>query len=491
MGKSKQALLLLSMFVMACGGGGGGGTGGGSSGSGGGRAGGSAGTGGSTGTGGSGGGIENTGGGTTGTGGGTTGTGGGTTGAGGGTSGTITVNGKVIDSVGLSVASATVVIIGKGSTTTDSTGSFSFTGVTTPYTIATTAASGAYVTIAMGVTRADPTLTSFNSTAVANNGTVTGVFTGTTNPGLSTTRQNNFLFESPETSSRNQVTGGTLSAADAGYSLPVSWYGTTTTTGTVHALQVTRNATSGLPVTYPFYGNLANVVLANGNTAAMKNVPGSAVTAQLLSGTVTVPNVSSLALVDRTMSVQLGLGSIPLASEDGGTTTFSYQAPMISNATMTMSATAKGPLTSAASQQRTSSFVRYGLPPNMSGVNFTLPSPPQLSIPADTATGIVLATQAFSWAPMTPAGIYTATMISITPLRAFVIFTTDTSVTLPSTTELGLGSLPANTQLTWGVTGIGGSGTTVDQLLAPRAAPTVPTGDTWRGISDTRTFRTQ
>jgi hypothetical protein len=471
----RRTAVLLSVCAMACGGGGGGGTGGGSGGSSG-TGGGSSGTGGNTGTGGGSGtgGSTGTGGGTA-TGGGS-GTGGGT---GGGTSGTINVAGKVITSNGVAVNAATVVIIGKGSTTSDAMGNFSFTNVTTPYDIATTAGNGNFITLVRGVTRADPTITSFaTGIGTAKSGNVTGNFGGTATP--SSFRENHYLFESPETTGNRQFPG-----TDGGYSVPVSWFGPTTTTGTVHGLQLTRSLTTQLPTSYSAYGSNSNVVLADGNTANMKDISGTGVTAQLLSGSVTVPGAASyLTVSSKQFALRLGKGSITLGTDGTNATTFSFQAPQVANSSISVTATATG-------MNRTSLFTRYGLAANATNVGITFATPPALSIPASGAMGINLATQSFSWAPMDPTGLYQVVMTGSG--KAFVIFTTGTSFVLPSTTELGLGTFATGTSFNWRVTGIGGGPVTPNDIVGPMGASleAPATGDTWFGQSESRTFQVQ
>jgi len=482
-------LVLLAVVSLACSGGGGGGTAGGTgtagSGS---RAGGStAGSGGTAGgsdAGGSGataGGSGATAGGTSTAGG--SGTAGGVGTAGGSGMGTINVTGKVINTAGQPVASATVVIIGKGTITSDAMGNFSFTQVTTPYDLCTTAQSGSLITVMKGVTRADPTITAFVAPTMGNSGTITGSMTapGNTLPIALLNRSNMFMFESPETTGNSTVTG-----ADAGYSVGVGWVGPATTTGNMHGLQLTRSGATQLPSSYQAYGTTTNIILANGNTAGMRNIAGNAVTSQTMSGMVTVPAVSNLMLSQKSFGLRIGNGGFSLGSETNMNTAFSYTAPSIPNSTLAFTAVASG-------MGRTTTFTRWGLAANATGVNVTLASPPQLSIPAASATGIALASQSFSWAAMDPPGLYEVRIIG--GGRAFQIFTTATSLVVPSTVELGLGMFPMNTGFTWYVIGNGNSAgaPTIDQLLGPTGTKLAPpaTGDTWTGQSEMRSFTGQ
>jgi hypothetical protein len=326
-------------------------------------------------------------------------------------------------------------------------------------------------------------VTSAISQGTANTATITGDMSGSaTNPIFN--RENNFLFVSPETTSNAVISN----QFDAGYVMgPVSWLGPATTTGTVHGLQIVRGAgTPPLPSSYAGYGSTSGVVLANGNVATGKNIVTTAVNSQNFSGSVTVPAVSNLMLGSKSFALQLGAGSIPLGTDMGTSTTFSYTTPVVPSSSITFSA-------SAAGMNRASQATSYGNAANASTVSVSLPSPPQLSLPAAGATGIALATQGFSWAPMSPTGIYVTVMTTQAPTRSFLIYTASTNFVLPSTVELGLGQITTGTTFGWRVFGLGTSASatpTVDDVLAPKMMLTAPptTGTTWEGLSESRTF---
>jgi hypothetical protein len=461
---TKQPLVLLVLFTLACSGGGSGGTGGGSA-TGGGHTGGGSGTGGS-GTGGSAGGGSAGG-----------GSAGGGSSGGGSSGGMITVAGHVLNSFGEPLSNATVVVIGATSTTTDTNGAFSIPSVTTPYTISTVASIGTttLITVVTKLTRADPTLFALGAGTPPNTGQVTGNLMGAVMLPTPTGRQTNVLFESPETSSSSFVTSNP-------YDVSLGWFGPTTTTGNVHALQLTVDA-NGLPMTYNGYGNITNVVLANGNMATMKDINLTAVSAALVSGSVTVP--TGMTLAEKDIALVLGKGSLSLAAETTMSASFAYNTPVIANATLDVSASATG-------SSRVTQYTKHGVAANATGVSLPLATPPALSLPVGAATGIDLATQSFTWAPMNPAGLYVL-RLTMTG-RAFTCFTADPNFTLPSTTELGLGTLPTATAMTWRVSGYGGGVTTTDALTGasgPIIETIAPaTGDIWIGQSEARMFTT-
>src|SRR5581483_12457360 len=119
---------------------------------------------------------------------------------------------------------------------------------------------------------------------------------------------------------------------------------------------------------------------------------------------------------------------------------------------------------------------------NATGVSITLATPPALSLPTGGASGIDLGTQAFSWSPMNPAGLYVVSM-NTGMSRQFTCITASTSFTLPSTQELGLGTIPSNTSMSWRVAGYGGGVTTTDALTGatgPIGQALLPPGaDSW------------
>ncbi len=423
-------------------------------------------------------------------------TGGGAGTTGGGSGPTIDVAGKVITRTGVAVPSATVAIVGKGTTTSDSQGNFAFSGVTPPYTIAATAVGGAQITVVIGVTRADPVVRS-NATAstAPNSASVSGLFSGSATTDGGVARRNLYLFESPEVATTN-----TLSGDDPGYVVNgIVWPSAlTTVTGNVHALQVHNGGAGGLPSSFTAYGTSANVTLVDNATVSGKNIAGTQVTAGALAGTVTVPQASSLQITTTTFSVRLGHGSILLGTDSvavaqGDPKPFSFVTPAIPDSSITLTSAAVTP-----APIRSSTFTRYGAPANENAANFTLAAPPQLNMPTDFVTGIDLATQTFSWSPMDPAGLYSVTLSATPPTvgnaKTFTIYTESTDLKFPSPTDLGLPAFANDTTFTWFVTGTGGAtAVTVNDLVGPfvNATDLPAAGDVWSASSEQRVFKNQ
>jgi len=73
---------------------------------------------------------------------------------------------------------------------------------------------------------------------------------------------------------------------------------------------------------------------------------------------------------------------------------------------------------------------------------------------------------------------------------ALIVRTTASHFTLPSTAELGLGTVATGTAFQWDVFGFGGDGfTTVDDVVGPNAS--VEPIHSWSGESQERSFTTQ
>ncbi len=370
----------------------------------------------------------------------------------------------------------TVVIIGRPSTTADAQGAFTVSGVTTPYTIATEAPNNgmSYITIIVGVTRSDPTIVAFFSSATSNTGTVTGSLNATT----FANRQTRVLYDAPETAR------GALVTTDP-YSIPLVWYNTASTTGTVYGLQW-ANDTSGLPMTYDGWGSVANVTVSNGATTGMENIALNSVTSAVIGGTLTAPVGITPSYKTLTLRMPYDATTV-LVNETSSTASWFYNAPVISNATFDMNALGQDAL-----GHRIASITKHGLSPGNTAVGLTLPSPPQLSLPLDMATGIDLGTQVFSWAPMVPGGLYEVSVHA--GIRQFVILTADPNFVLPPTVELGIGTFPTNTPITWSLFAYGGGVSTTDDVTASVTgfftglSPT--TGDVWSSQTDSWSFTT-
>jgi Carboxypeptidase regulatory-like domain len=390
---------------------------------------------------------------------------------------TFTVSGKVVSLTGQPVPSATVQVIGKPATTTDSNGNFSIPGVSAPYDVAAIAPLGGstVVTLFKGLTRSDPRVIAFAFGGGAKSATINGSLSGTVVLPTPAFRRTQMAFMAPEG-------GDTSSVLNNPYALNPSWFGPNSITGTVHALQWSVDL-AGLPTIYRGYGKLENVPVSDGSTANNKDVALNAVAGSILSGNVTVP--AGMTLSDKQIRADFGANaSIGLVYDSASGAAFSYNAPNIAGVGLTASARANG-----AAGTNAEVFKR-NLAANANNVNLEIPTPPSLSLPVSGATGIDLANQAFSWAPFN-GGLHIAQLSTASKL--FFVFTTASSVTLPSTASLGLGTLPAGTAFNWRVMGTTAMNST-DAITNPSSGPVMnalqPASDYATGNSQTSSFTT-
>jgi hypothetical protein len=390
---------------------------------------------------------------------------------------TFTVSGKVVSLTGQPVPSATVQVIGKPSTTTDTNGNFSIPGVSAPYDVAAVASFGpsTIVTLFKGVTRSDPRVIAFAFGAGGKSATINGSLSGSLVLPTPINRRTNLAFVAAEG-------GDTSSVFNNPYTLSPSWFGPNSITGTVHALQWSVDV-AGLPTIYRGYGKLENVPVSDGSIANNKDVALNAVAGSILSGIVTVP--AGMSLSSKRLSADFGPSAkINLVSDSTAGAAFSYNAPNIAGVGLTASAKATG-----AGGINAEVFKR-NLAANANNVNLEIPTPPSLSLPVGGATGIDLTNQAFSWAPFN-GGLHIALLS--TPGKAFVVFTAASSVTLPSTASLGLGTLLTGTAFSWQVTGTSAM-TSTDAITNPSSGPVMnalaPASDYASGNSQSHTFTT-
>ena len=371
---------------------------------------------------------------------------------------TITVSGKVITVGQQPIPNSPVVITGLPATVTDANGAFTITGVTTPYDVTVVVSATKLGITYRGLTRSDPTLVNLLSASTpGNTATVSGTVSGGAGFPQPATRTSAVLLTSTETSS-STIPNGTTGV----YSLSTSWVGATTITTVLHALQWDKNA-AGVPTAYTGYGEKTGVSVTAGGSFAAQNVAMTAVTAQTVAGTVTVP--AGLTLSSKAVSLVFATkGSISLGSEGGSTASFSYAVPVVSGTTLSVSASASG--VSGLSQ-----LAKSGIAPGASGIALSLQAVSTHSLPVDNATGVTVATP-FSWTP-SPSVIYIVLVNGPAGQPDFLIITSQPSATLPDLTALGLG-LPKGIAYGWSILTYGPHAS-IDAAAGPTGF--IPQGD--------------
>ena len=362
------------------------------------------------------------------------------TGPGGGTTGPVTVTGKVLGANKQPVSGVPVVVAGIPSVNTDANGNFTIANVNRPYTITVIDATNKVAIVYRGLTRSDPTVVFFQSNPGVKR---TASLNGRVFPALSypepATRKTLVGFVSTET-------GKTTNAAPATgqYSLAnAEWYGPTTVTGSLHALQYDYNTTTNLPTTYVGYGVRSGVSLLDATTNPNGNDTMSVVSSTTMSGTVTVPAGYTVSY----KSVTLVLGAttgLSLLTDSNPAASFTYATPSISGATFRVSVAA----VKAASAQVVTS--KGNVAANATGVAITAPTGPELSLPINAATGITTGTL-FSWTPFT-AGVHLLLFLGGGGKPSYYVMTASASDSIPSLGSAGLG-LPVASPYNWAVYG--------------------------------------
>lgn len=235
----------------------------------------------------------------------------------------------------------------------------------------------------------------------------------------------------------------------------VNWFGPTTTTGNIHALQWQFDGTN-LPTDYKGYGERLNVALSDGGAFASQNVTMSGVSEATISGSVTLPAGYNLA--SKRMAVGFADRSlIQVLSDYGSSTNFTYTTPNITGATIQMQITAQN---AAGTLVFTS---RPGLAVNATGVSISLPAGSDLSLPPNAATNVNYSTT-FSYTPFS-GGVHLVGFIGPGTNPDYLVVTSAASTTIPNLSSVGLG-LPASTVYSWNVQGFAPFAT-VDAAAGP------------------------
>jgi len=368
------------------------------------------------------------------------------TGPSGGAGAVITVTGKVLGQNAQAVAGVPVSVRGIPSTNTDASGNFSIPGVATPYDITVINASQNSALIYKGLTRTDPVLV-FPGTVTGTkySGSVSGTVTGGTFPSPGPRDVTRVVWCSPE------ITQSANAAANGSFGFAPSWYGPTTTTGGIYALQFTTDA-QGLPVAGGYKGFGALTSLALTNAGALSNQKDSLlpVTSTQFTATITLPG--GYTILGKALDLQVAAAAIQLLSDTSKSLNASYYTPLVTGGTVALGIVLNG---TSGSQSIT---WKNGNAAGASGVAAAPIAPPELSLPLDAATSIDT-TVTFSWTAMTGAVHVVQFLAANHTNPTYYIITAGTSATLPNLKSLGLG-LPASASYTWDVYGFGPLGTT-------------------------------
>lgn len=392
----------------------------------------------------------------------------------------ITVTGKVIGSNRQPVSGVPVLISGIPSVNTDANGNFSIANVGRPYTITVIDATNKQALVYRGLTRTDPTLIFLNTVPGTKRvASLTGKIFPAANYPEPATRKTVVGFVSPETGRSSTATPAT-----GAYALNnMEWYGASTTTGSVHALQFDFNTTTGLPTAYLNYGVRSGVPLLDGAPNPNGNDTVSAVGTTTMTGSITVP--AGYTISQKSLALTLGATTgLTLLSESNPATTFTYATPNITGAVFRLNVSAAKPSSGQVLLTKT------GIAGNATAVSVTLPQAPEQSLPINNAANVTTSTP-FSWTGFT-GGVHLLYFAGGAGKPSYLVMTSATSDSIPNLSAVGLG-LPAATTYSWLVYGFAPFTDTdaaagSDGFLGILGG--VATADGSVGLSGARTFQT-
>jgi hypothetical protein len=369
--------------------------------------------------------------------------------------GTITVNGTVLLDDGTPLASAPVRIDpGAHAATTAANGTFSISGVTTPYNLAAINTVEKVAVVYVGLTRTDPTAhlptTGGALPPPARSATISGTVESNTGCRAGTDPcKSDLEFVS-------SVTGGsgTANPATGLYSFIPRWDGVASFQGTLHLFQTRTNATTQAKSFW--YGAKTGVSVTDGGTTT-ENWGPSSVTAlppATLSGTGTVATgytvlTAGLTLVLGNVSFSANsCMSLPGPAEPPcAAGPYTVDAPNLTGATLTGVVLAQG------TNGESVITIRTGGAANGTGFDYAIQAAPSLQAPADLATGVTTAT-AFSWTAFS-GGVHEVVFDpAVATDPRYYVYTAGTSTTIPNLAALSASvALPAGATYSWGVSG--------------------------------------
>ena len=362
----------------------------------------------------------------------------------------ITVAGGVTDEVGSPLANATVLITSGAfsqSTVSDANGAFSVPNVPVPYNATVIDSAKKLAIQYQGLTRTDPTLFDLTTTTLQRCRPHRPAQRGDLSSHRRLRSQCRVRLGANNAAKQRLVRG---LGRRCGRQRPLGW----PFQHDGHPLRpgAPRGRRLRTSLDYPGYGTLSGVLLEDMSVLGGQNVTLDAVAPSLLSGSITT--ATGFSLVGKEMFFIPAAGAIfTLLNDADAGSTFSYVTPNVTGATFTLVAEAAGPSSQTALVKMT------GLAANASGLALNIPASPTITLPVNAATGVTVTTP-FSWTNFT--GVY---LVVFSGSPAYVVFTADSTVTIPDFTAQGL-PLPASSNYTWEVLGIGPS-TTVDSVAVP------------------------
>jgi hypothetical protein len=356
-----------------------------------------------------------------------------------------------VTGLGIGVPNCSVVIGNGSAVVTDANGNFTINNVSPPYNLFAilrgTTSTG--VVEYVGLTRLDPTIQLEQGATSLQPATVNGTVTGGAGYPLPAGYQTQVQF-APSTYpgySFGPSGGGILADSATGkYSETYFLWFNPSSTVTVSALQMQLNPNTHLPAAFTGFGIVGGLTLTSGGTWNNVNIPLSPVSSSSVSGSVSVPTGFQLSNIG--MMLMVGQGGLLLMVDQapGSSTSFSYIAPNVPGAFLTLSSTARKP-------GYFSQVVLRNVPVTATNLAFDFSDVPDYVQPPEGAAGI-RDSSTFSWSAASRA-VYVIKFQSVaSPSLYGTIYTTATQGTLPLVPSEGI-SLSPGASYTWFVTSVG------------------------------------
>jgi hypothetical protein len=378
------------------------------------------------------------------------------------------VSGRVVGPTGVGLSGLSVGI-GTKTALTGSDGRFSISGVVPPYDVNVVLSDGRIRAGRYeGLTRSDPTLPFLwlFTTGEPNTATIAGTVSGGQPVGIAGEFTAAFFTT---TDVRFDLSTIGITARNNPFTLPISWFGQESITGTLHVLQFQAPQTGVPPTAFTGYGTHAGVAVSRDGAVEGADVVLSAPGTASIGGTALPPDGYTVDTKFLNLEVA-ALTSVPLGHVEGADTGFTFTVPegIPATAAVTVSAVRTGVGTTS---RRVS-----GIAPRTTGVSVALPAPALPIAPADGAHGPTGDTL-FTWTPLEHA-VHLVVIDSGDAVPSLFVVTGGTSTRVPL--------LSSGTTYQWYV----GSFGPFDGLDAFTAGANLfpALGDSFQTVSAIRTF---
>ena len=306
-------------------------------------------------------------------------------------SSTLDVHGRVVGPTGVALSGLSVGI-GQKTAVTGTDGRFSISGVVPPYDLnvvlaGTSIFAGRYE----GLTRADPTIVFLwlFSTGEPNTATIAGTVSGGDTIGTAGLFTTTFFTT---TDVRFDFTAIGITSRNNPFTLPVSWFGPESISGTVHVLQFRSPRAGEPPTSFTGYGTHTGLAVTRDGAVEGADVALTAPANATIGGTVAPPD--GFTVTEKTLGLEIsGLTTVPLGHVETADTDFAFTVPEGIPAVPAVTATAERVGTGTTTRQVS------GISPRTTDVSVALPTPALPVSPDDGAHAVISETE-LVWTPL-------------------------------------------------------------------------------------------